>query len=88
MIDNETTLIYCVGVHESPDSVPYDAMMNTIFEADIDDLRYALQEMYLIAAGLVGYTCQLLEEARPGNDVTPIEVIETHFAILKAATED
>jgi hypothetical protein len=91
MIDNETQLILTRGVLGSPDSVPFDAMMEAIETATTEELKIALQEMYLVAAGFVANIETLLADMTNTDlDATPAtfqEIVETHFAILEAATD-
>lgn len=89
MIDNETQLILTRGVLGSPDSVPFDAMMAAIEEATPQELKIALQEMYLVAAGLVANLEVVLNE-HAGDDkpYTFQEIVEMHFAILESVISE
>lgn len=87
-MDTETLMIFSVGVLDSEDSVPYNAIIDTLEECDdIQELRAAVQELLLVASGMAITLSGLLTEGYEDDPITPMEVVERNYALLRLEEE-
>ena len=86
-MDTETLMIFTLGVPDSEDSVPYNQIIDALEDADPQELRVALQEVLMIGAGMAITLAGLLSEGHEDDPITPMEIVERNYALLRLEEE-